>query len=196
MTKPAAPKKRVDGRQARGERARAALIEATLDVIEREGVGKVTHRNVTRVAGLPSTSAAYHFASINDLLEAALLHADEQSHLALVEVSAADDPVHALADWLVTDFETDRSRCIAEFELFLYAARTPALRPAARRWMTDLATLVGSWTDDPRTIVTMCAYVDGLILQALVTGEAPQVDELTSTLRQLAATSGDNEPEN
>jgi len=48
---------KVDGRQARGERARAALITATLQVIEREGIGRVTHRNVTRVAGLPATSA-------------------------------------------------------------------------------------------------------------------------------------------
>jgi len=182
-----ATKQRVDGRQARGARARAALIEATLDVIEREGVGKVTHRNVTGVAGLPATSAAYHFASINDLLEAALLHADEQSHLALARVSAADDPVHALAEWLVTDFETDRSRCIAEFELFLYAARTPALQPAARRWMTDLAALVGSWTDDQPTVVTICAYVDGLILHALVTGEAPDSDELADTIRRLVS---------
>lgn len=192
--KAVAAKTRVDGRQARGERARAALIEATLDVIEREGVGRVTHRNVTRVAGVPSTSAAYHFASINDLLEAALLHADEQSHLALVRISGADDPVHALADWLVTDFETDRSRCIAEFELFLYAARTPALQPAARRWMTDLAALVGSWTDDPAAVVTTCAYVDGLILHALVTGEAPHVDQLAGTIRRLAASGVSTDP--
>ena len=74
----------VDGRQARGERARAALIAATFQVIEREGIGRVTHRNVTRVAGLPATSAAYHFDTINDLLEAALLWADEQSKCALV----------------------------------------------------------------------------------------------------------------
>ena len=105
-------------------------------MIEREGIGRVTHRNVTRVAGLPATSAAYHFDTINDLLEAALCWADEQSKHALVSIAEADDPVQALATWLVEDFEHDRARCLAEYELFLYSARTPALRPTARRWMT------------------------------------------------------------
>jgi TetR/AcrR family transcriptional regulator, regulator of biofilm formation and stress response len=180
------PVVKVDGRQARGDRARAALIEATLDVIEREGVAKVTHRNVTRVAGLPATSAAYHFASINDLLEAALLWADEQSKDALVGIGRSDDPVDALARWLVADFETNRSRCIAEYELFLYAARVPSLRPTARRWLTDLAELVRGWTPEESAVATTCAYVDGLILQALVTGEAPELTQFVATLRSLA----------
>ncbi len=177
---------RVDGRQAKGERARAALIAATLLVIEREGIGRVTHRNVTRVAGLPATSAAYHFDTINDLLEAALLWADEQSKVALVAIAAADDPVMALARWLVEDYETDRARCLAEYELFLYAARTPALRPAARRWMTDLAELVSTWTSDRTTVTTICAFVDGLVLQALVTNTSPDPAALAATIRALA----------
>ena len=181
------PEGRVDGRQAKGERARAALIAATLLVIEREGIGRVTHRNVTRVAGLPATSAAYHFDTINDLLEAALLWADEQSKVALVGIAAADDPVLALATWLVEDFENDRARCLAEYELFLYAARTPALRPSARRWMSDLAELVSTWTAKPRSVDTICAYVDGLILQALVTNEAPDPLVVAATIRGLAA---------
>ena len=178
---------KVDGRQARGARARAALIEATLDVIEREGVARVTHRNVTRVAGLPATSAAYHFDSINDLLEAALLHADDQSQRALVEIGRADDPVRALATWLVEDYATNRSRSIAEYELFLHAARTPSMRPAAQRWMTDLGELVGQWTDDRSRVSTICAYVDGLLLHALVTGKAPGAEAIAATLRALAS---------
>ena len=176
---------RIDGRQARGERARAALITATLTVIEREGIARVTHRNVTRVAGLPATSAAYHFDTINDLLEAALLWADEQSKQALLDIGHADDPVLALTTWLVEDFRSNRSRCIAEYELFLYAARTPSLRETARRWMTDLAELVGQWTDDPTVVATICAYVDGVILQALVTNEAPDAKTFADTIRAL-----------
>ena len=175
----------MDGRQARGDRARAALIAATLTVIEREGIGRVTHRNVTRVAGLPATSAAYHFDTINDLLEAALLWADEQSKDALVEIAASDDPILALATWLVEDFQHDRARCLAEYELFLYAARTPALRPAAQRWMTELAEVVGRWTDDPVAVTTIGAYVDGLILQALVNNEAPEPKVVADTIRSM-----------
>lgn len=178
---------KVDGRQARGERARAALITATLQVIEREGIGRVTHRNVTRVAGLPATSAAYHFDTINDLLEAALRWADEQSKHALVSIAEADDPVHALATWLVEDFEHDRARCLAEYELFLYSARTPALRPTARRWMDDLADLVSQWTRDPASVSTICAYVDGVVLHALITDTPPDPADLAATIRTMAA---------
>lgn len=178
---------RVDGRQARGQRARAALIAATLAVIEREGIGRVTHRNVTRVAGLPATSAAYHFDTINGLLEAALLWADEQSKGVLVEIAAADDPIQALATWLVEDYKHNRARCLAEYELFLYAARTSALRSTATRWMTDLAEVVSQCTDDPVAVTTICAYVDGLILQALVTNEAPDPTVFADTIRSMAA---------
>jgi TetR/AcrR family transcriptional regulator, regulator of biofilm formation and stress response len=178
---------KVDGRQARGERARAALISATLKVIEREGIGRVTHRNVTRVAGLPATSAAYHFDTINDLLEAALRWADEQSKHALVTIAAADDPVLALTTWLVEDFENNRARCLAEYELFLYSARTPSLRSTARRWMTDLAELVGEWTSDPVKVETICAYVDGTILHALIEDTPPDPVALADTIRGMAA---------
>jgi DNA-binding transcriptional regulator YbjK len=178
---------KVDGRQARGERARAALIAATLQVIEREGIGRVTHRNVTRVAGLPATSAAYHFDTINELLEAALCWADEQSNHALVEIAKADDPVLALASWLAEDFEHDRARCLAEYELFLYSARTPELRPTAQRWMTDLAALVSEWTTDPTSVSTICAYVDGVVLHALVTDTPPDPAQLADTIRAMAA---------
>ena len=174
-----------DGRRARGERARAALIEATLRVVETEGVAAVAHRRVTREAGLPASSAAYHFESIDDLLEAALLHADASSTAALQAIAAIPDPIRALSEWLVKDFATNRTRCVAEYELFLQAARRPALRTAALRWMTDLAVLVRRWSDDELVVTTVCAYVDGLILQALVLDEAPDADDVAQTIRRL-----------
>jgi hypothetical protein len=61
-----------DGRLFKGERRKEELIEATLQVVAREGVAGVSHRAVAREAGLPATAAAYHFASIDDLLTAAL----------------------------------------------------------------------------------------------------------------------------
>ena len=156
-------------------------------MIEREGIGRVTHRNITRVAGLPATSAAYHFDTINDLLEAALLWADEQTRHALASVAASDDPVLALTTWLVEDFRDNRARCLAEYELFLYAARTPSLRPSARHWMTDLAELVSQWTDDPALASTICAYVDGVVLHALVTNDAPDPVAFANTIRAMVA---------
>ncbi|HEX8867241.1 MAG TPA: TetR family transcriptional regulator, partial [Lentzea sp.] len=50
----------VDGRKARGEKKRRAIVEATLRVIEREGISGVTHRSVAREAGVPTTAPTYY----------------------------------------------------------------------------------------------------------------------------------------
>ncbi len=175
----------IDGRVLRGERARRALIGATLAIIERDGICAVTHRNVTREAGLPATSAAYHFSSINDLLEQALLWADGQAAEALADIEKDSNPVAAFSRWLVTDLVADRPRAIAEYELFLYAARVPAMRAAANGWLKDLDSLVCSWTSDQQAARIICAYVDGLILQALVSGETPDPEMVEASIRAV-----------
>jgi DNA-binding transcriptional regulator YbjK len=174
-----------DGRRRRGEAARRALLEATLRIIERDGVAGVTHRRVTAEAGLPATAAAYHFASITDLLEAALLQADEKSAAVLAAIADKDDPIHELAEWLVTDFAEQRQRCTAEYELFLYAARTPQLRTAALRWTTDLSKLVATWTEDAAARRRVTSYVDGMLIQAVVSGDIPPAQVIDADIRAL-----------
>jgi DNA-binding transcriptional regulator YbjK len=181
---------RVDGRRAKGERARKALLEATLAIIEREGIAGVTHRKVTQEAGLPATSAAYHFATINDLLEETLLWADQAAADALAACESDPDPIEAFTRWFVADFANERARVIAEYELFLYAARHPAMMPTARRWLTDLSDLVDTWTESRRASRTICAYIDGILLQMLVSGEKPNPKQVEETIRGLASTFG------
>jgi TetR/AcrR family transcriptional regulator, regulator of biofilm formation and stress response len=176
---------RIDGRRAKGQRRRRALLEATLQVVERDGVAGVSHRSVTRQAGLPSSAATYYFDSIDSLLEAALLWAEEANTEPLRAIAAAPDPPAALARWLVEDCITHRDRVIAEYELFLLAARRPALARAATRWIEELSALVSGWTDDPGSVRAVCAYVDGLLLQALVTHEVPEAAELEAIIRRL-----------
>jgi DNA-binding transcriptional regulator YbjK len=175
----------VDGRRVRGERARRALIAATLTVIERDGVSGVTHRAVTREAGLPATSAAYHFASIDELLEASLLHADRLAADALERCAADVDPIAALANWVAAECCAHSARLTAEYELYLYAARTPTMRSAAARWLVDLSALVAQWTSDAQRGRAICAYVDGLCIQSLATGEQPDANEIAATIRAL-----------
>jgi DNA-binding transcriptional regulator YbjK len=154
-------------------------------VIERDGVAGVTHRAVTREAGLPATSAAYHFASIDDLLEASLLHADQIAADALARCATDADPVGALARWVAAECCAHRARLTAEYELYLYAARTPSMRSAAARWLTDLSELVAQWSPDAHRRRAVCAYVDGLCIQSLATGAQPDADEIADTIREL-----------
>lgn len=175
----------VDGRRAKGDRARLALVEATLRVIELGGIAAVTHRNVTREAELPASSAAYHFATIDDLLEHALLYADQQAAAALERCRRDAEPITALAQWLAQDYTQERRRLIAEYELFLHAARRPVLRRSAMRWLDDLSDLVGGWTRDPDAVSTICAFLDGLLLHSLVSGQPPDPGAIEATIRRL-----------
>jgi hypothetical protein len=59
------------------------------------------------------------------------------------------------------------------------------MRAAAARWLTDLNTLVATWTDDQRARRTICAYVDGLCIQSLVSGDAPDAAEVEAAIRAL-----------
>jgi DNA-binding transcriptional regulator YbjK len=176
---------RIDGRRAKGQRRRHSLLEATLQVVERDGVAGVSHRSVTRQAGLPASAATYYFDSIDALLEAALSWAEQANTEPLRRIAAASDPQAALARWLVEDCITHRDRVIAEYELFLLAARRPALARAATRWVEELSALVSAWTDDAGSVRAVCAYVDGLLLQALVTREIPAAAEVEATIRTL-----------
>ena len=56
------------------EIVRAAIIEATIRLIGREGVDGVTHRAVARDAGVSLSSTTYHFASRDEIVSEALRH--------------------------------------------------------------------------------------------------------------------------
>ena len=174
----------VDGRRLRGERARRALIEATLAIIERDGFAGVTHRAVTREAGLPATSAAYHFASINDLLEASLLYADGLAAEALARCAA--DPTRSGRSPMVgCRLLRARVRLIAEYELYP-VRRADAERCDRRQPVAHRSERAGAqWTSNVQMQRAICAYIDGLCIQSLVSGEQPEADELATTIRAL-----------
>ncbi|GAA4414574.1 TetR family transcriptional regulator [Actinokineospora soli] len=185
MTRP-----RVDGRRLRGERRRAELIEATLRVIEREGVSGVSHRSVAAEAGVPTTSTTYHFASLDDLLVATLtasadnMAADIRDSIESSRIKGAS-PAAAVAHTLAEAVVPRRGRTMAEYELYLLAARRPALRPAARRWLDVLTSLARN--PDEVGFRAFLAGVDGLLLQGLIDDEPPTAAELLPVVEALLA---------
>ncbi|ONI75197.1 hypothetical protein ALI144C_41385 [Actinosynnema sp. ALI-1.44] len=75
--------------------------------------------------------------------------------------------------------------CAAEFELFLLAARDPALRRSTDRWLDALADFARQYTDDPDRVRAVVAAIDGLLLQALLTSRPPTATEFEAVLRTL-----------
>lgn len=176
-----------DGRRARGLRRREEIIDATLRVVERDGIAGVTHRAVAREADVPASSAVYYFATLDDLLVAALTAASDNYIDQLRGLG--DEAVGGLAGIIADAGGPGRNRALAERELTLLAARRPALRPTSLRWREALADLARRHTDDPIAVQQFVAVADGLCVRVLLSGddpgaEAPSAEEIAEQLRR------------
>ena len=61
-----------------------------------------------------------------------------------------------------------RGRTLAAYELYLLAARRPALREAAAAWLQPLTEIARTFTTNPQKASLVVAALDGLLLQSLV----------------------------
>lgn len=179
-----APDAASDGRRARGVRRRAELIAATLRVVERDGAAGVTHRTVAREAGAPTSLATYYFATLDDLLVAALTDVSEHYERTLRQIiDRGHDELGELAG-LIAAAATGpgRGRALAERELSTLAARRPALRGLAHRWRQQVAEIGRLHTTDPTAVAALVAAVDGLCASVLLAETPPDRTRLRAVL--------------
>ncbi|MET8228655.1 TetR/AcrR family transcriptional regulator [Streptomyces sp. NPDC004082] len=152
---------------------RGRIVEAAIRVVGAKGIAGLTHRSVAAEAEVPLGSTTYHFATLDELLVAALRQANEGFAKVLVSRGALEDTRADLAaelagllgEWLAGD----RTGVELEYELYLAALRRPALRPVAAEWCEDLTERLARRTD-PLTARALVALVDGICLQVLLTG--------------------------
>jgi DNA-binding transcriptional regulator YbjK len=170
-----------DGRLVRGERRRAQLISATLALIESNGVAAVSHRSVSRIAEVSPSAVLHHFQTLDDLLVAALVRANDESMAALALVR----DVTGLAAYIISELTEHRARTVALYELYLLAARRPALRPEAGRWMDAVKTAALRLGADEPAATALVAVVDGLGLQALVREQVTRRTEILDALTRV-----------
>ncbi|WP_280235240.1 TetR/AcrR family transcriptional regulator [Nocardia cyriacigeorgica] len=174
----------VDGRKMRGRRRRTQIIEATLAIVDRDGAAGVTHRTVATEAGITTSLTLYYFATLDDLLVAALTSVtDAYTRRIRHLVDASDDPVAGLAEIIAESGGLGRQRALAERELSTLAARRPALRPAARSWRESVAELARRQTDDPDAVEAFVALCDGLCTAILLGDREADVDRIRAVLR-------------
>ena len=118
---------------------RERLIATTLDVIAEHGIAGASHRAIARAADVPLGSTSYHFASIDDLLAAAFtVHAEHVAAALEHRMRAAEDKdaaLEALTAHLSRDLLGAERALVLAVELYVAAARRPALRTVTRAWM-------------------------------------------------------------
>ncbi|MGW6689264.1 TetR/AcrR family transcriptional regulator [Streptomyces sp. NPDC054961] len=153
------------GRRYDPER-RQRIIDAAIRVVGAKGIAGLSHRSVAAEADVPLGSTTYHFATLDDLLVAALRQANE-AFAPVLEPGA--DLAEALARLLGKLLSADRARAELEYELYLAALRRPALRPVAAEWGEAVSEALRERVD-PVTARALVAVMDGLGLQALLTG--------------------------
>ena len=152
---------------------RERIVDAALRVVGRSGIAGLSHRTVAAEADVPLGSTTYHFASLDELLVAALRRANEGFGRQLRESPALAEPdtpvATALARLLGEWMGGERTGVELEYELYLAALRRPALRPVAAEWADDFAERLTRRTD-PVTARALVALADGICLQVLLTG--------------------------
>ncbi|QSB14621.1 TetR family transcriptional regulator [Natronosporangium hydrolyticum] len=175
----------VDGRRARGQKRRAEIIEATLAVVTRDGAAGVTHRTVARQAGITTSLTTYYFATLDDLLVAALASvADGYTARIRHIIDDPGDKLRGLAQLIGESAGAGRERALAERELATMAARRPALQSLARRWRENVADLAATLTDDPAAIAALVAAADGLCTAILLDNAPADPDYVHRVLAQ------------
>ena len=172
--------------QARGEERRERILRATLTVIGRSGIAAVTHRSVAEEAGVPLGSLTYWFGTKDDLLREALrlFVADEAERLRRVAEQFAggatpEEIAHAFASVLGQEPGPEQ---IAQFELYLEAARNPALREIAEESFraydeVAVAALRAAGARNPDVIAPLfVSLADGTGLRRLSSGNPRTLD--------------------
>ncbi|GAB2644780.1 TetR family transcriptional regulator [Gordonia jinhuaensis] len=175
---------------------RDALIAATIRIVSRQGIRKLTYRAVATEAGVTHGTIQHHFANLDDLLEAALEYCVEISLDGSTLATGAqdiDDFVAGLSDSVLATLDEQ----VFQYELVLESRRRPELRPHVDRYYatyreatrTSLRSL--GLPDDAETADVIFSAIDGLVFRAVTLGGddllllEPQIDRLRGMLRRL-----------
>lgn len=175
---------------------RDALIAATIRIVSRQGIRKLTYRAVATEAGVTHGTIQHHFANLDDLLEAALEYCVEISLDGSTLATGAqdiDDFVAGLSDSVLATLDEQ----VFQYELVLESRRRPELRPHVDRYYatyreatrTSLRSL--GLPDDAETADVVFSAIDGLVFRAVTLGGddllllEPQIDRLRGMLRRL-----------
>lgn len=151
-----------DGRLRKGERRRRALLDATMRLVGRAGTGAVTQRAVAAEAAVPPSAVLYYFDSVDGLLVAALTAVNDR-WIARLDALGSAAELTALVDDCA---RRDRLLTVAEYELFLHAARREELRAELHRWDAALAGAAARLVPDEERRSLLVAAVNGLCLAA------------------------------
>ncbi|MFC7037626.1 TetR/AcrR family transcriptional regulator [Nonomuraea rubra] len=170
MSGPAPPRRA--RRHDPGRRDR--LIDAELRVIAERGVAGTTHREIARAADVPLGSMTYHFASLEEVLaEAFTRHADAVARVFDERLGAARDrgeATEAVIGLVSDSLLGSQHDLVLSVELYVAAARNPALRAVTQAWMARSRRALERHFD-ATTARELDALIKGLVLHSALSAD-------------------------
>nr|BFE99668.1 TetR family transcriptional regulator [Streptoalloteichus tenebrarius] len=163
-------------------------MDAATRVVAERGIAGLTHRVVAETAGVPLGSTTYYFATLDDLIEAALVrNVEEMSERTreFLENAEDDDVARVLTALVARWLGPDRECSVVGYELYLAALHRPGLRAPARRWTEDCVRSLQPHVPDLHTARLLSHLVNSIVLDGLVTGVTPSDDEVLAHFRSV-----------
>lgn len=168
------------------EERREQLIDAAIQVLASEGLGRATTRNITEQANLALGAFHYAFRSKDELLESVIERVVSATERVLQDAveDVRDDPSKATSRmldefWDFIDSTPDLQ--LAQYELTVHALRNPAMSHLAvdqhRRYTAAIRGVLELMPDAPQgqdaddLARYIAATMDGLVLHRLVEGD-------------------------
>lgn len=126
------------------QEAREALMDATMSLVASQGVAGLRTKHIAAAAGVPVAEARRLFGSRSALVSSALERfVDDEIARCDAIMASIDDPyvageetVRALMDELERTFSRTDGGFVAQLELYMAAARDPALVDISTRCIT------------------------------------------------------------
>lgn len=167
---------------------RERLIATALDVVAEHGVAGASHRVIARAADVPLGSTTYHFSTLDELLAAAFtVHAEAVADALeerMREVTDSDAALEALVGHLTQDLLADDRALVLAVELYLAAARRPALRAVTEAWMRRSRRAL-ELHFDAVTARELDALVEGLVLHQYLSTEPMTPQQIRHALHRI-----------
>jgi DNA-binding transcriptional regulator YbjK len=168
----------IDGRRARGEVSRQAILDATVRVIAAGGLTSVSHRAVASEAGVSTALTTYHFATLDDLLQATLssLSARGVGRLAAATELAESGAITlaaAATSFLIEELGSNREAFIANLELQFASVRRPDWSTVMTNSYDAFVELIQQYVGDEQAARAIFSAAFGFAVHHVIQGGRP-----------------------
>jgi DNA-binding transcriptional regulator YbjK len=169
---------------------RERLIAVALAVIAEHGVAGTSHRRVAAAAEVPLGSMTYHFAGMDELLEAAFTrlaeHAADAFDQAMMQARTPVEAVEAIVGLITGTVLNRREAMVATYELYSLAARRPEIRTITNGWMARSRRALERHFE-PDTALMLDALIEGLTIHRALSLKPMPVSTVREAVQRIVA---------